>query len=98
LSKIEQTKKREKMDIKDIVENAKKKLVELTGFTSPSAIGVNKEGETYRVIIEIVEKPSQASNLEVLGIYEVRLDVDGNLLGYKRENMRKRGDIQRESI
>jgi len=86
------------MDIKDIVENAKKKLVELTGFTSPSAIGVNKEGETWQVIIEITEKPSAASNLEVLGIYEVCLDVNGNLLSYKRENMRKRGDIQRESI
>lgn len=86
------------MDIKDIVENAKKKLVELTGFTSPSVIGFNKEGETWRIIIEITEKPSPASNLDVLGIYEVHLDVDGNLLGYKRKSMRKRGDIQRESI
>ena len=86
------------MDIKDIVENAKKKLVELTGFTSPSVIGFNKEGETWRIIIEITEKPSPASNLDVLGIYEVHLDVNGNLLDYKRESMRKRGDIQRESI
>lgn len=86
------------MDIKVIVENAKKKLVELTGFSSPSAIGVNKEGETWRVIIEITEKPSPASNLEVLGIYEVHLDANGNLLGYERKDMRKRGDIQRESI
>ena len=86
------------MDIKGIVENAKKSLVELTGFTSPSAIGVSKEGETWQVIIEITEKPSAASNLEMLGIYEVRLDVDGNLLEYMRKEMRKRGDIQRESI
>ena len=86
------------MDIKDIVENAKKSLVELTGFTSPSAIGVSKEGETWKVIVEITEKPSAASNLEVLGIYEVCLDVNGNLLEYVRKEMRKRGDIQRESI
>ena len=86
------------MDIKNIVDNAKQKLVELTGFTSPSAIGVNREGETWRIMIEITEKPSPASNIEVLGIYEVRLDVDGNLLGYERRKMRKRGDIQRESI
>jgi len=86
------------MDIKDIVENAKKSLVELTGFTSPYAIGVSKEGETWQVIIEITEKPSAASNLEMLGIYEVHLDVNGNLLEYMRKEMRKRGDIQRESI
>ncbi|PIQ93384.1 MAG: hypothetical protein COV68_10195 [Nitrospirae bacterium CG11_big_fil_rev_8_21_14_0_20_41_14] len=50
------------------------------------------------MIIEITEKPSPVSNLEVLGIYEVHLDVNGNLLGYKRKSMCKRGDIQRESI
>ena len=49
-------------------------------------------------MIEITEKPSPASNLEVLGIYEVRLDVNGNFLGYERKKMRKRGDIQRGSI
>jgi dTDP-glucose pyrophosphorylase len=86
------------MEIKDITKIAKERLVELTGFSSPSAIGVNKEGETWRVIIEIVEKPSPVSNLEVLGIYEVCLDVNGNLLEYKRKNMRKRIDIQRESV
>ena len=86
------------MDIKDIVESAKNSLAELTGFTAPSAIGVSKEGETWQVIIEITEKPSAASNLEMLGIYEVRLDVDGNLLEYMRKEMRKRGDIKRESI
>jgi len=85
------------MEIKDIVENAKNKLVEFTGFTAPSAIGVNKEGEVFRVIIEITERPSPASSLEMLGIYEVCLDVDGNLIGYERTQLRKRGDPQRES-
>ena len=49
-------------------------------------------------MIEIIEKPSPVSNLEVLGIYEVRLDINGNLLGYERKKLRKRCDIQRESV
>jgi hypothetical protein len=85
------------MNLKDIVENAKQKLAELTGFASPSAVGANREGETWRIEVEITEKPSPASNLEVLGIYEVRLDINGNLLSYERKTTRKRGDIQRES-
>ena len=85
------------MDIKDIVENAKRKLVEFTGFTAPSAVGVNKEGEIYRIIIEVTERPSPASNLELLGIYEVCLDDEGNLIGYERKQLRKRGDTTRES-
>jgi len=86
------------MEIKDITEKAKKELIELTGFSSPTVIGVNKEGNIWHITVEIIEKPSPASNLEVLGIYEVQLDVNGNFLGYERKKMRKRGEIQRESI
>lgn len=84
------------MDIKDIVEIAKQKLAVLTGFSSPNAIGVNREGDTWHITIEITEKPSEAINLEILGIYDVQLDDSGNLLGYERIRMRKRGDIQKE--
>lgn len=49
-------------------------------------------------MIKITAKPSQASSLEVPGIYEVHLDVNGNLLDYMRKDMCKRGYIQRESI
>lgn len=84
------------MEIKDIAETAKEQLAELTGFTSPNAIGINKEGDVWHITIEIIEKPSEAINLEVLGIYDVRLDISGNLLGYERIKTRKRGDVQKE--
>jgi hypothetical protein len=32
-------------------------LAELTGFASPSAVGANREGETWRIELEITEKP-----------------------------------------
>jgi len=83
------------MEIKDIVEIAKGKLAELTEFRSPNAIGIDREGDTWHITVEIVEKPSQAVNLEILGIYDIRLDASGNLLGFERTGMRKRGDIQR---
>jgi len=35
--------------------------------------------------------------LEIVGIYDVRLDASGNLLGFERIGMRKRGDIQRDA-
>jgi len=85
------------MEIKDIVEIAKKKLVEITEFSSPNIIGADKDGDTWYITIEIVEKPSEAVNLEIVGIYDVRLDASGNLLGFERIAMRKRGDIQRDA-
>jgi len=86
------------MEIKEITEKAKKELAELTGFGFPTVIGVNKEGNIWHIAVEIIEKPSTAINLDLLGIYDVQLDASGNLLGYERKKMRKRGDIQRESI
>lgn len=83
------------MDIKDIAEIAKEKLVGLTGFSSPNVIGINREEDIWHITVEITENPSEAINLELLGIYDVRLDASGNLLGYERIRLRKRGDIQR---
>jgi len=83
------------MEIKDITKIAKEKLAEFTGFSSPNVIGIDKEGDIWHITVEITEKPSEAINLEILGIYDVRLDASGNLLGYERIRMRKRGDIQR---
>lgn len=83
------------MKIKDIAEIAKKNLVELTGFSSPNVIGINREGDIWKVTVEIIERPSEAVNLELLGIYDVRIDTSGNLLGYERIGMRKRCEIQR---
>ncbi len=85
------------MEIKDIVEIAKKKLVEITEFSSPNIIGADKEEDIWYITIEIVEKLSEAVNMEILGIYDVRLDASGNLLGFERIRMRKRGDIQRDA-
>ncbi len=83
------------MEIKNIVKIAKENLVELTGFRFPNVIGINKEENIWHITVEITEKPSEAANLELLGIYDVRIDASGNLLGYERIRIRKRGDVQR---
>lgn len=85
------------MDIKDITERAKKELAALTGFTAPKAIGVERAGKDWKVIVEIVEKESIPNGMDVLGIYAVKFSDTGSLLGYTRERMRKRNDTFTES-
>ena len=82
--------KEQKIEIKDIVKIAKTGVEQLTGFTTPNAIGINKEADIWHITVEITEKPSEATNLDLLGIYDVRVDLSGNLLGYERIRMRKR--------
>jgi len=80
------------MATKDILEKAKKELVDLTGFKSPSAIGFKKEGNEMIATIEVVEKESIPDGMDVLGTYEVRVDQVGKILGYERTDLRKRVD------
>ena len=80
--------------IKEIIEKVKKELVELTGFSSPSGIGAKKKDGSWVVTIEILEKKSIPNGMDVLGIYEVETDQKGNILNYKRKEIRRRSDVQ----
>jgi hypothetical protein len=79
-----------KNEIRQCVEAAKSGLEQLTGFSAPHAIGISQDSDVWHVTIEITEKSSEASNLDLLGIYDVRVDNSGNLMGYERLRMRKR--------
>ena len=79
--------------IKNIIEKAKKELVELTGFSSPSGIGAKKMDGGWLVTIQVMEKQSIPEGMDLLGIYEVETDNEGNILGYERKEIRRRSDV-----
>jgi len=80
-------------NIKDIIEKAKKELAELTGFSSPSGIGAKKKNGGWVVTIEIKEKQSIPEGMDILGIYDVETDGEGNIVGYERAETRRRSDV-----
>lgn len=79
-------------DFGTLVEQAREKLSKLTGLKSSSTIGVAKGEKGWRISIEMVEKESIPDQMDILALYEVLLDEDGNLLGFERKGMRKRVD------
>ena len=80
------------MPTKELIEKAKKDLANLTGFKFPAAVGFKEEEGGLVVTIEVVEKESIPDGMDVLGIYEVRVDKSGSILGYERTDLRKRSD------
>lgn len=82
------------MEIKELIEKAKKTLADLTGFQKPRGIGAKKSGKEWVVRVEITEKSSIPEGMDVLGIYDVYLDESGDLQSYKRMGLRKRGDTE----
>ena len=82
------------MELKEIVEKAKKQLADLTGFKEPAGIGLKKEKEGWMVTVEIVEKKSIPEGMDIIGTYDVHLDAKGELLGYDKTKMRKKTDTE----
>lgn len=79
-------------DLGALVEQAREKLSKLTGLKSSSTIRAAEDEKGWRISIEMVEKESIPDQMDILALYEVLLDKDGNLLSFERKGMRKRVD------
>jgi len=77
-----------------LIQKARSELNTLTGLEISSTVGAEKEGEGWLVTMEVVEKHSIPDGMDILAVYETRLDLDGNMLEFKRVRMRKRIDTE----
>lgn len=82
------------MEPKELVEKAKKQLVDITGYSSPAGTGLRKDEKGWIATVEMLEKKSIPDGMDILGSYEVRLDAKGDLLGYERKKLRRRMDTE----
>jgi len=58
-----------------------------------SIISVSKEGEEWKVLAEVLERRAVPNTQDILGRYELRLNEDGELLGYKQVMTKRRADL-----
>lgn len=77
-------------DIGALIEKARKELSKLTGLKASSTVGAAKDEKGWHITIEMIEKQSIPDQMDILALYEVLLDEDGNLLSFERKAMRKR--------
>ena len=59
-----------------------------------SVISLNRDAEGWVAEIEVLERKSVPDTQDILGRYEMRFDLDGELLGYKRIMLRRRSDME----
>ncbi|MEV0891625.1 gas vesicle protein [Promicromonospora sp. MEB111] len=70
---------------------AVEQLAGLTGRKLESVVGIHSENDAFTVVIEAVEDPHVPSTADVMAEYEVQLDEDGELVGYRRQARYVRG-------
>jgi hypothetical protein len=78
------------MNIKELLEQAKSQLSEVTGLKAMTIAEVFKNERGWHVFLEMLELSRIPSATDILGEYEVILDNEGNLLSFERKRTRLR--------
>jgi hypothetical protein len=69
----------------DLIREGKAVLQELTGRSPESVSGLDRHGDGWRLIVEVLELERIPNSTDVLGTYELDLTEDGELTGYRRK-------------
>ena len=81
----------EKLSARDLTIAAKETVEDLTGYSAESVSGMQWDGETWLVTVDVCELDRIPNTTDVMASYVVQLDDNGGLLGYKRERRYLRG-------
>ena len=68
-----------------IAERARWNLSKITGCEAENVTALERSGDgTWKITVELLERPSMPETLDLIGSYETELDEKGRLLGYRR--------------
>jgi len=83
-----------KVSARELTLAAKATVKDLTSFEPETVSGLQWDGETWLVSVEVCELERIPNTTDVLASYVVQLDDGGGLLGYKRERRYLRGEAE----
>ena len=84
------------MNADEVTKKAQEDFARLSKIPVDGVIGLSKTDEGWVVSLEALERRAIPDTMDVLGLYEIRLDDEGNLLGFDRKKLRKRGETEEE--
>ena len=79
---------------RELAHAAKETVADLTGFAPESVSGLQWDGETWLVSVDVCELERIPNTTDVMATYVVQLDDSGGLLGYKRTRRFQRGHAE----
>ena len=80
--------------MQQIIEKAREELSKVTGLELSTTLGAVKEEKGWKVTLEMVEKHSIPDQMDILAVYDVISDNDGNVIEFNRTRLRKRVDTE----
>ena len=84
------------MNANQVVERARKEFIGLGKKPADGITGLSKTKEGWTILLEALERKAIPDTMDVLGLYELRMDDEGHLLSLDRKKLRKRGETKEE--
>lgn len=84
---------RKKHTVKEVGDKALNQIEHLLKKKAQGVVGISREGEYWNVQIEVLERRAVPDIMDILGTYEMKLDMDLNIMEYRRVGLRRRGDM-----
>ena len=78
----------------EIVTQAKQHVAEVTGLEVEGASGFERNGDGWVVTVIALELARTPDTMDVLGVYEVVVDDDGELQRFKRTGRTHRAAVE----
>ncbi|MET8306013.1 gas vesicle protein [Micromonospora sp. NPDC005173] len=75
----------------EAVREGLRQIVELSGRDPVGATSIQATDDGWLIGVEVVEDHRIPASIDLLGLYEVELDIEGGLLGYRRVRRYQRG-------
>lgn len=88
--------RRERLRPEQVARLGARQLAELTRRTVEGVAGLARDEDGWRVEVEVVEVARVPSSTDVIGLYAVWVDQNGELLGYERVERFVRGRASHE--
>jgi len=89
-------KKIKSVNITEVCKKSPPLIESIVNKKAEGITSVSKDGEEWKVVIEVLERKAIPDTQDILNIYELKLTGDMELTGYKRIGMRHRGDMVQE--
>jgi hypothetical protein len=72
----------------------KGELEALTGLKAETVSSVQKQGDHWDVTVDLIELHVTPNSRDVLAIYDVQIDTEGNIIGYRRMGRYVRSQVE----
>ena len=86
----------DQIGLREAIRAAREALEEVRGRPVDGVVGADRHEDGFTVSLEVVELERVPRSTDVVAVYDVELDTDGELVSYRRVARATRADVGEE--